>query len=58
MISEYEEAIRCWYIKEIDKRWQDEMFTFVYNDNSRPEAQLWSHDDYIISDCICYQMRN
>lgn len=58
MISEYEEAIRTKVITDVDERWQEEMYWFVYNDNSRPEAQLWFHDDYIIWDCICWQMRN
>lgn len=57
MISEYEEAIRTKTIIEVDKRWVEEMYWFVYNENWRPQAQLWFHDDEIISDCICNQMK-
>lgn len=57
LISEYEEAIRLWYINQVDQRLRNELFTFVYNDKKKPEAILGTHDDFIISDAICYQMR-
>lgn len=57
MISDYEKALRTWKIKQVDERWKDEMYWFVYNDNSRPEAQIWYHDDFIIWDSICLQMK-
>jgi len=56
MISDYEEAIRKWLITQIDERLRSEMYSFIYNEKKRPEAQKWSHDDAIICDCICYQM--
>lgn len=57
MIQEYEMAIRTWLITQIDERQQSEMFTFVYNEKNKPEAIVWYHDDEIMSDAICYQMR-
>lgn len=58
MISEYEEAIRTNIIQEIDERQESEMYTFVYNEKKKPEALEWCHDDMILADSICYQMRN
>ncbi len=57
LISEYEEAFRMWYLKEYDYRCYEEMFSFVYNEKGKPEAQIWSHDDCIMADAICWQMR-
>lgn len=58
MISEYEEAIRTEIIKEIDDRQESELYTFVYNEKNKAEALEWCHDDMIMADAICYQMRN
>jgi len=58
MISEYEEAIRTDIIKEIDDRQESELYTFVYNEKNKAEALEWCHDDMIMADAICYQMRN
>ena len=57
MIQEYEAAIRTWIITEIDERQQSELFTFVYNEKNKPEAIIWCHDDEVMADAICYQMR-
>ncbi len=57
LISEYEEAIRTWIITQLDKRCKSEAYTFIYNENHRPEAQVWCHDDFIMADAICLQMR-
>lgn len=56
MIAEFEQALRTWYIDEIDDREKTEMYNFYYNEKNRPEAIQWSHDDFIIADCICLQM--
>jgi len=58
MIQEYESAIRTWVITQIDESHQSEMYTFVYNDKNKPEAIQWYHDDDIMSDAMCYQMRH
>ena len=57
-IREYEEAVRTGVINEVDERLRSEMYSFVYNDKKKPEALLWSHDDAIMSDAICRQMRH
>ena len=56
MISEYEEAIRTGILTEIDERVRSELYTFVYNEKNKAEAQQWCHDDWIIGDCISLQM--
>jgi hypothetical protein len=33
------------------------MFTFIYNDKMKEVAQEWCHDDGIMADSICWQMR-
>lgn len=57
LISEYEEAIRTGRITEVDERCKSEMYTFIYNEKHRPEAQVGCHDDFIIWDWISLQMR-
>lgn len=57
MLSELEEAVRNWVIVEVDERQKKEMEVFAYNDNFKPEAMLPHHDDCIIADSICWQMR-
>lgn len=57
MLSEMEEAIRTWQITEVDQRERDEMRTFVYSEDFKPEASAQCHDDCIIWDAICWQMR-
>jgi hypothetical protein len=34
------------------------LYTFVYNEKKKAEALEWCHDDMIMADAICYQMRN
>lgn len=36
----------------------DEMLTFVRNEQGRPEAQDGKHDDMILADAICYEIRS
>jgi hypothetical protein len=57
MINEYEEAIRRWFITQVDERLRTEMYSFIYNEKHKPEAQEGTHDDAIMADAICYQMR-
>lgn len=57
MINEYEEAIRRAFITQVDERLRSEMYSFIYNEKHKPEAQQGTHDDAIIADAICYQMR-
>lgn len=57
LISEYETAVRLWQINQVDERHRGEMFTFVYNEKKKPEAQEWCHDDFIMADAILLQTR-
>lgn len=57
MINEYEEAIRRSFITQVDERQRTEMYSFIYNEKHKPEAQQGTHDDAIMADAICYQMR-
>ncbi|HMY80483.1 MAG TPA: hypothetical protein PK048_01405 [Candidatus Absconditabacterales bacterium] len=57
MINEYEEAIRRGFITQVDERHRTEMYSFIYNEKHKPEAQEGTHDDAIMADAICYQMR-
>jgi len=57
IMTDYKVAIKDWIIKEQDERVKAEMFTFIYNDKMKEEAQEWYHDDWIMWDAICYQMR-
>jgi len=57
MTREYEEAIRTGQISQVDERLKWEMFGFVYSERKKMEAIEGMHDDAIMSDCICWQMR-
>lgn len=57
LMNEYKLAINNWEIIEQDERIKAEMFTFIYNDKMKEEAQVGYHDDWIMSDSICRQMR-
>ena len=57
LMNEYKLAIKDWEIKEQDERVRAEMFTFIYNDKMKEEAQIGYHDDWIMTDSICRQMR-
>lgn len=39
MINEYEEAIRRGFITQVDERLRTEMYSFIYNEKHKPEAQ-------------------
>ena len=41
-----------------DIRTLQEMLTFVYDENNRPDAMSGAHDDLLISDCILHQVRH
>lgn len=57
LMEDYKIAINRWYITECDERVIKEMHTFIYNDKMKEEAQIWYHDDWIMTDSICRQMR-
>lgn len=57
LMSEYKVAINEGYIKEADERLVKEMFTFIYNEKGKEEAQTGYHDDAVMTDAICRQMR-
>lgn len=57
LMEDYKVAINRWYITEADERVVKEMHTFIYNDKMKEEAQVWYHDDGIMTDSICWQMR-
>ena len=57
LMEDYKVAINKWYIVEQDPRIITEMHTFIYNDSWKEEAQVWYHDDWIMADAICWQMR-
>lgn len=58
MMAEYKNAVmKDMAILEQDERVKAEMFTFIYNEKMKEEAQVWYHDDWIMADAICWQMR-
>lgn len=57
MMGEYEVAVRRGYMREYDERVRGEMHTLIYNARNKQEAAPWCHDDGVIADAICYQMR-
>lgn len=57
MMTDYKIAINKWYITEQDPRILKEMFTFIYNDRGKEEAQVGYHDDWIMADAIGRQLR-
>lgn len=57
MMAEYKVAINKWLITEMDSRVKAELFTFIYDDKMKEVAQVWYHDDWIMADAICRQMR-
>ena len=57
MLSDLAFEFSRWSIIEIDERELEETRTFVYNSSYKPEAQAPAHDDCIIADAICNQMR-
>ena len=57
LMEEYKVAINRGMITEMDERVRAEMYTFIYNEKMKEEAQIWHHDDWIMTDAICRQMR-
>lgn len=57
MMAEYKVAINKWLITEMDSRVKSELFTFIYDDKMKEVAQVGYHDDWIMADAICRQMR-
>jgi len=57
LMEDYKVAINKWYITEEDERVVREMHTFIYNEQMKEEAQVGYHDDGIMTDAICRQMR-
>lgn len=57
LVNELEEAVRKRIIVEVDEREHAEFPTFVWH-HGKPEAVDPNHDDLIMADAICYQMRN
>ena len=57
LMAEYKVAINEGYITEADPRLIKEMYTFIYNEKGKEEAQTNYHDDAIMTDAICWQMR-
>jgi len=57
LMEDYKVAINQWFITESDERVIKEMHTFIYNEKMKEEAQVGYHDDGIMTDSICWQMR-
>lgn len=57
LMQDYKKAIKDHLILQQDPRVKAEMFTFIYNEKMKEEAQIWHHDDWIMTDAICLQMR-
>lgn len=56
MVDEYETAVRTGFLTEFDDRVLREMQTFIYME-WKAIAEPPHHDDGLIADMICYQMR-
>lgn len=57
LMEEYKVAINKGLITEADPRLIKEMYTFIYNEKGKEEAQTNYHDDAIMTDAIAWQMR-
>ena len=57
LMEDYKLAINKQEIIEQDERVKREMFYFIYNEQMREEAQVGYHDDGVMTDAICFQMR-
>lgn len=58
MLGEYDVAIRDWELFEVAPETMNEMKTFIRNERSgKREAMVNHHDDSIMADAICRQMR-
>lgn len=58
IMTDYKQAINKGYITQEDERVVKEMFTFIYNEKMKEEAQVGYHDDGIMTDSIVRHMRN
>jgi hypothetical protein len=56
-MEDYKEAIKKLYISQVDERLLWELHTFIYDEKMKEVAQEWHHDDAVMTDSICYQMR-
>lgn len=56
ILDSIEEAIRKWLLLELDERVKNDFFHFIYNDEWRPEAMNWKHDDWVMAEAICLFM--
>jgi hypothetical protein len=56
-MEDYKLAINKQEIIEQDERVKKELYYFIYNDQMREEAQVGYHDDGVMTDAICFQMR-
>lgn len=57
LMRDYKVAVKDKLLTQQDERIKTEMFTFIYNDKMKEVAQEWCHDDGIMADSICWQMR-
>ena len=57
LMRDYKVAVKDKLLVQQDERIKTEMFTFIYNDKMKEVAQEWCHDDGIMADSICWQMR-
>ena len=57
ILNDIEELVRKDLITQIDDRVKIDFMHFIYNDNWRPEAQQWQHDDWVMAEAICCYMR-
>lgn len=57
LVNDLEEAVRKGLVFEVDERERAEFPTFVWH-HGKPEAIDPNHDDLIMADAICYQMRH
>jgi len=58
ILNELETSIRKNLIIELDERVKIDFYNFIYNDNWRPEAIIWKHDDWVMAEAICLFMIN
>lgn len=57
LLTDYVALVRQWLLPNISEDLRHEMFSFIFAENGRPEANKGNHDDGIMSDAICCYMR-
>ncbi len=57
LMSGIKEAIKNQYITQMDPRILKEFFNFIYDSSMKEVAQQGHHDDGVMTESICYQMR-